>query len=396
MERVIREPTEGAVRSYMKKIVIIGANEFQNRLILKAKDMGYETHVFAWKEGAVGEQTADYFYPISITEKERILGEARKIKPEAVVSIASDLATITVNYIARELNLICNSDRCIQISTNKYDMRKAFLAAGVETPEFYEIGPEMALDKIRNMKFPVIVKPTDRSGSRGITKIENIEDLEAAVISSIEYSFEKKAIVEEYIEGNEYSCECISYRGKHYFLTVTQKFTTGAPNFIETGHLEPGGLNDEMIKHVKKQVFKALDSLEIKYGATHSEFKIDHDGNVRMIEIGARMGGDCIGSDLVQISTGYDFLKMTIQTAAGQEPDLLQISEPRAAAIKFIFSEEDIVNLSQVQEEYPEKVYFVSSINIDSRQRIVDSASRYGFYILSCDSREEAMRLANL
>lgn len=380
----------------MKKIVIIGANEFQNPLILKAKELEYETHVFAWKANAIGERTADYFYPISIIEKDKILEECRKIKPEAIVSIASDLAAITVNYIAKELNLVCNSEHCVRISTNKYEMRKAFQATGVETPEFYEIGPEENIDKNRNMKLPIIVKPTDRSGSRGITKVETIEDLDAAVKSSIEYSFEKKAIVEEYIEGNEYSCECISFQGKHYFLAVTQKFTTGAPHFIETGHLEPSGLNDEMIECVKKQVFRALDSLEIEYGATHSEFKIDRDGNVRIIEIGARMGGDCIGSDLVQISTGYDFLKMTIQAAAGREPELLQISEPKTAVIKFIFTEKDMDNLSNVLEKYPEKVYFVSNIKIDCGQRIIDSASRYGFYILSCDSREEAMRLTHL
>lgn len=231
---------------HMKRIVIIGANVFQNRLILKAKEMGYETHVFAWKKGAVGEQTADYFYPISIIEKDRILEECRKIRPEAVVSIASDLAAITVNYIAKELNLICNSEYSIQISTNKYEMRKAFQAAGVETLRFYEIGPGEGLYKIKNMKLPVIVKPTDRSGSRGITKVENAEDLEAAVNASIEYSFEKRAIVEEYIEGNEYSCECISYQERHYFLAVIQKFTTGAPHFIETAHLEPSGLSNKI------------------------------------------------------------------------------------------------------------------------------------------------------
>ena len=83
-----------------EKIVIIGANDFQNRLILKAKEMGYETHVFAWQSGDIGEKTADFFYPISITEKEQILEECKKIKPKGICSIASDLAVVTVNYVA--------------------------------------------------------------------------------------------------------------------------------------------------------------------------------------------------------------------------------------------------------------------------------------------------------
>ena len=83
----------------MKKIVIIGANDFQNQLILKAKEMGFETHVFAWQDGSIGEKTADYFYPISIVETDAILEKCREIQPDAVTTIASDLANITVSKV---------------------------------------------------------------------------------------------------------------------------------------------------------------------------------------------------------------------------------------------------------------------------------------------------------
>ena len=85
----------------MKKIVIIGANDFQKPLIQKAKEMGYETHVFAWREGATGAEDADFFYEISIVEMDAILEECRKIKPDAVATIGSDLANITVQYLQR-------------------------------------------------------------------------------------------------------------------------------------------------------------------------------------------------------------------------------------------------------------------------------------------------------
>ena len=87
----------------MKKIVIIGANDFQKPLILKAKEMGYETHVFAWREGATGAEDADYFYEISIVEKDEILKICQKIQPDAVATIGSDLANITVQYLAEKL-----------------------------------------------------------------------------------------------------------------------------------------------------------------------------------------------------------------------------------------------------------------------------------------------------
>lgn len=384
------------MRDNMKKIVIIGANDFQNPLILKAKEMGYETHVFAWQDGSIGEHTADYFYPISIIEKEKILEVCKKIKPVAVTTIASDLAGITVNYLARNLNLPCNSERNILISTNKYEMRKALKKENIPTPEFHIVKDGDDLSFIKKMKYPIIVKPTDRSGSRGITKLESYDGIETAVASAIGNSFERMAIVESYLEGNEYSCECISYNGEHTFLTVTKKFTTGAPHFIETGHLEPSDLNDELIMRIKTNIFRALDALEIRNGASHSEFKIDSNGDIRIIEIGARMGGDCIGSDLVAISTGYDFLKMTIQVACGEKPDFSQIRIPKVAAIRFIFNKKDLQHLEKIKKEYPEKLHYISEIAVDTESEIVDSSSRYGFYILICDTIKEAINLGDL
>ena len=111
----------------MKKIVIIGANDFQKPLIQKAKEMGYETHVFAWREGAAGAEDADFFYEISITEKDQILDICRKIQPDAVATIGSDLANITVQYLAEELGLPGNSRECIRNSNNKASMRLSLI-----------------------------------------------------------------------------------------------------------------------------------------------------------------------------------------------------------------------------------------------------------------------------
>lgn len=175
-------------------------------------------------------------------------------------------------------------------------------------------------DRVVPEKFPVIVKPTDRSGSRAITKVYTQEDLERAITQAAEQSFENRAIVEEYIEGAEYSVETISYKGEHTCLAVTKKFTTGSPHYIETGHLQPAPVSEEMYGKIQDTVFRALDALEIRNGAGHSELRIDKAGNIRIIEIGSRMGGDCIGSDLVPLSTGQDFVAMAVDTAAGKPP----------------------------------------------------------------------------
>ncbi len=379
----------------MKKIVIIGASELQNPLILKAKEMGLETHVFAWEDGSIGEKTADYFYPISIIEKDKILEKCKEIKPNAVASIASDLANVTVNYLASNLGLISNSKRSILVSTNKFEMRKAFKSAGIPTPDFRQFGQSDNLDEIKKMCPPIIVKPTDRSGSRSITKIDHISNLEPAIERAINDSFEKKAIIEEYIEGNEYSCECISFEGKHYFLTITKKFTTGAPHYIETGHIQPSDLGDDMVERVKSLIFRALDALEVCYGASHSEFKVDKNGNINIIEIGSRMGGDCIGSDLVRLSTGYDFLKMVIQVALGERPELSKSSVPKCAAIKYICCDKDMEHFARIKELFPENLVRYSSMRkID--HKVIDSSSRFGFYIVEDSQVEKVVSILGL
>lgn len=379
----------------MRKIVIIGANDFQNPLILKCKELGYETHVFAWKDGSIGEKTADFFYPISIVEKDAILEKCKEIQPDAVVTIASDLAQITVNYLCCRLGLVTNSEHSTLISTNKYEMRKALLKAGLPTPHFEVVSTFHNNLILNNIQLPCIVKPTDRSGSRSITKVEKAEDLKSAIERAVEDSFEKKAIVEEFIDGNEYSCECISFQGKHHFLALTKKYTTNSPHFIETGHMQPSDLNEEITTKVVESIFLALDALEITNGASHSEFRVSNNGEIRIIEIGARMGGDCIGSDLVRLSTGLDYLKMTIDVACGKEPKLEQTFPKQAAAIRFLFNHKDIEQFHRICATYPDCV-ITTNLSQDTQHAVIDSSSRLGYYILSAEHPQKLHEILSL
>lgn len=369
----------------MKRIAIIGASELQNPLIEKAKEMGLETHVFAWKCGDIGEKTADFFYPISIVEKEEILEKCKEIGVDAVATIASDLGNVIASFVARNLGLPANSEHCVEVSSNKYKMRKTFQENRVSVPIFFEVSEGDTLDILEDINYPIIVKPTDRSGSRGITKLETPDGLKEAVKRAIDVSLEKKAIVEEFIEGKEYSAECITYDEKHTMLAITKKYTTGAPNYIETGHMEPSDLSELEQEKVKKEVFKALDALDIKMGASHSEFKIDLEGNIKIIEIGSRMGGDFIGSDLVRLSTGYDFVKMVIQTALGEKPTIDVEREPTNAAVRYIFSAQENEKIYRTIKE--EKIKIEKQIiNIENEHKVMDSSSRYGCYLVSDNS----------
>lgn len=361
----------------MKNLAIIGASYLQLPLINKAKEMGYTTHVFAWAANDVGEQTADYFYPISITETERIAEKCGEIGICGICSIASDLAAVTVNYVASELGLAGNSMECTRKSTNKCLMREAFRKNGDPSPASIEVDEQTDLHKLE-LKYPVIVKPTDRSGSRGIFKLESMEGLEAAVQVARNASFEKKALIEEFAEGEEYSVEGISFRGTHHILAFTRKFTTGAPHYVETGHMEPAPLSGEIKQKAEKIVIHALDSLGITDSASHSEIKIDDRGEIRIIEIGGRMGGDCIGSHLVRYSTGIDFLRAVIQVACGEEPNLTPVSEPMAAEVRYLFNAADVERMQKDLKEgrmIEQIAFFPENIGKGN-----DSSNRAGCY----------------
>ena len=361
-----------------KKIAILGAALFQAPAIEKAKEMGLETHVFAWKTGDMGEKMADYFYPISIRDKEEILDECKRIGIDGITSIASDLAMETVNYVAEKMGLPGNSIEATRISTNKHWMREAFEKNGDPSPKSILVDSATDIDEI-DLEFPLIVKPTDRSGSRGVHKVYNSRKLRDAIVRAREYSFENKAVVEEFAEGDEYSVEYISYEGKHYFLAITQKLTTGAPFFIETGHREPAPLSSEMEEKIKAVCDHALDTLQLRNGAAHIELKVDGD-KIRLIEIGGRMGGDFIGSDLVELSTGYDFVKGVINVAMGNAPEVPENLKREKAGVNFIINADDVAEYEKFKEEHPGTI-LREHIDSDLSDIVTDSSNRHGYYI---------------
>lgn len=320
----------------MKKLAIIGASYLQQPLVEKANVMGIETHCFAWPEGAVCRDIASYFYPISILEKEAILEKCSEIGIDGITTIATDMAVPTISFVAEQLNLVSNSFFSAIVSTNKGAMRKAFVSKNCAVPKFVVVS-EKERD-ITQMQFPVIVKPTDRSGSRGVTKVFSVTDLPAAIDYALGESFSRQVLVEEYIEGAEVSVESISWKGKHYILAITDKLTTGSPHFVELAHHQPSQLTVEIQDKIKAETLKCLDALEIKNGAGHSEFKITPEGEVYVIEVGARMGGDFIGSHLVELSTGYDYLKGVIDIALNKF-DMPNVSKKTYSGVYFLSKE---------------------------------------------------------
>lgn len=311
----------------MKTLAIIGASYLQRPLVERAKEMGLRTLCFAWAEGAVCKELCDVFYPVSVTEKEEILRICREEKIDGICTIGSDIAAPTVAYVAEQMGLTGNKYEAAVRANNKYLMREALVKAGVDCPAFCRVQKDVSFD-ISHMSLPLIVKPSDRSGSLGVQKIERWEDLQAAVERAEQLSIAGEAMIEEYIDGREISVEMISCRGTHYALQITDKVTTGAPHFVELAHHQPSDLPAAMQAHIFDITRHALDALGLTNGASHSEYKITKEGRIVVMEIGGRMGGDFIGSHLVRLSTGYDFVEGVIRVALGEiiHPEPKQIA----------------------------------------------------------------------
>lgn len=367
-----------------KKLAIIGASYLQLPLVKKAKEMGVESICFAWEEGAVCKDICDRFYPVSTVDKEEILRICREIRIDGIATIASDVAAPTVAFIANNMGLVGNSYESAVKANNKYLMRNAFMAAGIPCPQY---GMVTSVDEVNSADwtFPLIVKPSDRSGSLGVTKVLTANDLVPAVEKALSVSFKKEAMVEEFIEGREISVEFISYQGKHYPLQITDKVTTEAPHFVELEHHQPSTLSKDMFEKIYEITERALNALGITNGASHSEYKITKDGRIAVMEIGGRMGGDFIGSDLVRLSTGYDFLKGVIDVALGEFEDPI-ITEHNYSGVYFLCQE--TAHLKPIVENWRRFTEIVDGEITNPVLRTVEcSADRSGFIIYQTNKK---------
>lgn len=300
-----------------EKIAVLGANEPLIPFYKQAKALGYEVIGIAIEKGAVCKIYCDKFYPISFADKDQVVDVCRKEKVDGIISFSLESALPTVAYVANQLGLISNSEESIKLTQSKFTQRQALEHAGIPVPKYYLIENESDLEKIE-YRYPIIVKPVDSGGSQGICKVESPDKIVEAYSYAVGYSRTSKAIVEEFVDGREFSVEYISHQGKHYFLQITDKVTSGAPRFVEMQHHQPADIPKSLSIRIQKMVESALTALKIENSASHTEIKCNSNDVLYIIETGARMGGDYISSDLVRLSTGYDFVEGAIKLAVGK------------------------------------------------------------------------------
>ncbi len=362
----------------MYKIAVIGANEPLIPFYKQAKALGYYLVGIAWAEGAVCKEFCNSFYPISFSDREAVLRVCKEEGVDGITSFSLESALPTVVYVAQAMGLVSNSEECVRRTETKYAQRLAFENNGISVPKYLKLHKGNQCDTSQ-MRYPIIVKPLDSGGSQGITKLDSPDALPEALEEAYNHSRTENAIVEEFIDGREFSVESISHNGKHYILQITDKVTSGAPHFIEMAHHQPADITEEMASKISNTVDKALTALKIENSPSHTELKVNSRGEIYIIEIGARMGGDRITCDLVRLSTGYDMVKGVIELAVGRFTEPVLPSKHYSGVYFYSKLAPEVGDIIRNSNHYPEIVE--CGIKEGPLPEVKSNADRGGYFI---------------
>lgn len=307
----------------MKKILVIGAGFLQDFVIKKAKMMGYETLAVDRDPDAIGFKHADKHKIINIVDEEACYQFAKEEKIDGVLTVATDYGVLTASYIAEKLGLPGIAYESAKRIKNKYLVRKCLFENKVDdTAQSYEVNENTSIDEIKDIiTYPVIVKPCDGSGSRGTTRVDNAEELLNACTFAINSSLCRKAEIEPFIKGAEYGIESLVVNGEIHVLGVMKKWMTKPPYYAELGHAIPSGLPYEIENKAITCATKAIKALNITSGSVNMDMIITNEGDIHIVDIGARMGGNMIGPCIIPYGTGISYVENMIRNAVGDELD---------------------------------------------------------------------------
>lgn len=379
----------------MRRLLVLGGAEFQIPIVQAAKQRNLWVGIVDINADAPACEYADIAYVASLKDRETILKIAKEFRPDGITVGMVDIAVPVCSYVTTELGLPgMDMETAIKV-TDKYEMIKTFEKHSVSHPLYWYVERKDIDAFDEPMQFPVIVKPVDMAGSRGIYLATDKEQLRQSLQWSSKVGDRGDVLIEEYMDGVEVSVELIIKDGIPYAMQVTDKVTSGPPHFAETGHLQPSQLPEDIVTSVKKLACDAAGALGLRNSLGHAEIKVTKDGP-KMIEIGARAGGDAIAEQLIELSAGISFAKVAIQIALGEEIEIPANIGNRAACIRFIPSRSGV--LQKVDGiETAESIRGVEYIKITGCPGkryfdMADNSGRIGYVIASAENGEMAQK----
>ena len=381
--------------------MVLAAGLLQIDVIEKAKSMGYYVLAVDGNPKAAGFNVADKAICADIVNEETMLKIARDEHVDGVIHPCSEVSMAVMGRINDELGLSGISREQAICATNKHLMRKAFEKGNAPSPKsILAQDAEDAWSRLQNeFDTDAILKPSRNSGSRGIAKVSrNMDkgDFIRAYDEALSESRDHSVLIEQFIEGPEFSIEMIVWRGDIHVLTVTDKKTTGAPHFVELGHNQPSCFSATDVETLKAAAVAGVRALGVNNCACHAEAKLMN-GKAYLMEVGARLGGDFISTELTHLSTGIDMVAAAIDVALGVEPDLSAKEEPKGVCIRYFCPKHGkLVSISNTEVLNNPHVYLweIYPKEGDVIPAVTSSLCRSGHVIVTEKTPQKAIELA--
>lgn len=319
----------------MKKILLLGGSAQQIVAIETAKRLGYYTVLCDFLPDNPGQYHADKFYLVSTTDKEAVLAVAKKEQVDGILAYASDPAAPTAAYVAEQMGLPGSPYESVEILCNKDLFRKFLSDNGFCTPKaagYTDI--QYALSDIRNgiFHFPVIVKPVDSSGSKGVSRIDLIEEAEEKLQYAMSFSRGERIIVEEFVEklGYQIAGDGLSVDGKLVFrYFANDHFDPKCVNpFVPISASFPYNMPREVQDKVHNEIQRLLTLLHMGTTTYNFDMRIDKNYNVFLMEVAPRDGGNYI-PDIIKYATGVDLVECSVKAAMGEAIDCESFGQPK-------------------------------------------------------------------
>ncbi|HQE60531.1 MAG TPA: ATP-grasp domain-containing protein, partial [Spirochaetota bacterium] len=383
-----------------KTIMIIGGGLLQLPAIQTAKKMGLQVIVTDYNPEAVGMKFADIPLVISTRDFEGTVREARrqnKLTPiNGVLTVGTD-ASMTVSAVASALNLPGIKFEDAEAATNKVKMRTRFKEHKVPSPKFYPVwslaDAKKACDKL---KFPVVIKPCDNMGARGVMLIKEKGMITEAYQNAKDSSPSGELIIEEFMDGPELSIDAVIYKGKITFTGIADRIIEDQPFFIEKGHTMPSFLPENIIEEAKRVMTLGIKALNITHGFAKGDIKVTSTG-VKIGELAARLSGGFMSTYTFPLSSGIDLMKAAIEIALGEEPSNLEPSKNLVSIERAIIAKPGIVNriigLDEARQVKGINEIFISVNLGDKISKPKSNVEKAGHIIATAKTLEEAERI---
>ena len=310
---------------------MLGGSLQQVPAIKRAKEMGFYVITCDYLPSNPGHKYADEYYDVSTTDLEGVLQLAQNLNIDGIIAYASDPAAPTAAYVSEKMGIPGNSYDSVKILTEKDLFRKFLSDNGFCTPKAKGyLTYKEAVSDIDNYRFPIMVKPVDSSGSKGVVKVYSKTELEAAVEEALSYSRSKRFIIEEFIvkKGYQVSGDGFSVDGKLVFTSYGNELYSGkgTREYVALGEFWPSFLTDEQKTKVDNELQKLISALGMKTSAYNIEVILDKDDNVYILELGPRNGGSYI-HQLIEYATGVSLIDYTILGSIGEDCSSLKMTD---------------------------------------------------------------------